>query len=34
VWSDLAEALMSLKPHKRYYFQRGLNALSLFQAAL
>lgn len=34
VWSDLAEALMSLKPHKRYYFQRGLNVLSLFQTAL
>ena len=34
VWSDLAEALMRLKPHKRYYFRRGLNALSLFQSAL
>jgi hypothetical protein len=34
VWSDLAEALMRLKPHKRYYFRRGLKALSLFQYAL
>ena len=34
VWSDLAEALMRLKPHKRYYFRRGLNALSVIRSAL
>jgi Transposase DDE domain len=34
VWSHLAEDLMSLKPHKRYYFQRGLNALSVIRSTL
>lgn len=34
VWSQLARDLMSLKPHKRLNFQRGLRALSLIQEAL
>ena len=34
VWSNLAYSLMSLKPHKRLYFRRGLKALSLIQSAL
>lgn len=34
VWSDLADSLMNLKPHKRHYFQRGLNALNPIQSAL
>ena len=34
IWSDLAFALISLKPHKSLYFQRGLNAKSLIQSAL
>jgi hypothetical protein len=34
LWGDLAAALMALKPHKRLFFQRGLNALSLIQQAV
>lgn len=34
VWPEWAERLMSLKPHKRRYFQRGLNALTLIQSEL
>ncbi|WP_414530943.1 IS4 family transposase [Nodularia chucula] len=34
LWSDLALRLMALKPHKRLYFQRGLQALSLIQQAV
>ncbi len=34
IWSDLAFDLISLKPHKSLYFQRGINALSLIQSAL
>jgi hypothetical protein len=34
VWSQLATDLMILKPHKRLYFQRGLNALSLIPSAV
>ncbi|NEO79734.1 transposase [Moorena sp. SIO4G3] len=33
-WSDLAFLLMNQKPHKRLYFQRGLNTLSIIQTAL
>lgn len=31
LWSNIAWALMQLKPHKRLYFQQGLNALSSIQ---
>lgn len=34
LWSELAYALMRLKPQKRLFFQRGLNALSLIPSAL
>jgi Transposase DDE domain len=34
LWSDLALRLMALKPHKRLYFQRGFQALSLIQQAV
>jgi hypothetical protein len=34
VWSTLAHQLMALKPQKRAFFQRGLNAISLIQSAL
>jgi len=34
LWSDLATRLMNFKPHKRFYFQKGLYALSLIQSAL
>lgn len=34
IWADWAAQLMALKPHKRLYFQRGLQALSLIQQAL
>jgi Transposase DDE domain len=34
LWSDLALKLMALKPHKRLYFQRGFQALSLIQQAV
>jgi hypothetical protein len=33
LYSDLAVALMALKPHKSLFFQRGLHALSLIQHA-
>ena len=34
LWSDWALNLMALKPHKRLYFQRGFQALSLMQHAV
>lgn len=34
LWFTLAEKLMALKPQKRRFFQRGLNAISLIQSAL
>ncbi|GAP94313.1 IS4 family transposase [Leptolyngbya sp. NIES-2104] len=34
LWSTLAGQLMALKPQKRLFFQRGLNAISLIQSAL
>ena len=34
VWADWAWQLMTLKPHKRLYFQRGLRVLSLMQQAV
>ncbi|WP_017291157.1 transposase [Leptolyngbya boryana] len=34
LWSTLATKLMALKPQKRPFFQRGLNAISLIQSAL
>jgi hypothetical protein len=34
LWADWALQLMALKPHKRLYFQRGLQALSLMQQAV
>ncbi|MBD1848129.1 IS4 family transposase [Cyanobacteria bacterium FACHB-63] len=34
LWSSLATKLMALKPQKRSFFQRGLNAISLIQSAL
>ena len=34
VWADWATHLMALKPHKRLYFRRGLNALSLIQSTV
>lgn len=33
VWSTLATQLMALKPQKRPFFRRGLNAISLIQSA-
>jgi hypothetical protein len=33
-WSDLAIALVRLKPGKLPYFQRGLRAMTLIQSAL
>lgn len=33
LWGELALQLMALKPHKRRYFQRGFEALSLIQQA-
>jgi hypothetical protein len=33
-WSELAEALMSLKPQKRLYFLKGMKALRSIQQAL
>lgn len=33
IWAEWALSLMALKPHKRLYFQRGLQALSLLQQA-
>ena len=33
LWSTLAAKLMALKPQKRRFFQRGLNAISLIQSA-
>ncbi|MDM9584866.1 IS4 family transposase [Nostoc sp. GT001] len=33
-WSDLAIALVRLKPGKLHYFQRGLRAMALIQSAL
>lgn len=34
LWADWASKLMALKPHKRFYFQRGFHALSLMQKAM
>ena len=34
LWSDWALKLIALKPHKRLYFQRGFEALSLMQKAM
>ncbi|NEQ63844.1 MAG: hypothetical protein F6K53_43750 [Moorea sp. SIO4A1] len=34
LWSELAQTLMSLKPHKWLDCQRGLKALSQLQQAL
>lgn len=34
LWTDWAFRLMALKPHKRLYFQRGLQALVLMQQAI
>ena len=33
-WSQLAEQLMQSKAHKRYFYARGLQALSLIQSTL
>ncbi|MDB9518394.1 IS4 family transposase [Roseofilum reptotaenium CS-1145] len=33
-WSSLAQELMESKPHKRLFFQKGLNSLSLIQSTL
>lgn len=33
LWSTLAGQLMALKPQKRLFFQRGLNAIPLIQSA-
>ena len=33
LWPQAAVQLMALKPHKRLFFQRGLQALSLMQQA-
>jgi hypothetical protein len=33
-WSELAAALMALKPHKLPYFHKGLRAMTLIQSAL
>ena len=34
LWTDWALRLIALKPHKRLYFQRGFQALSLMQQAI
>jgi hypothetical protein len=34
LWSTLARKLMALKPQKRPFFRRGLNAIALIQSAL
>ena len=34
LWNDWVLSLIALKPHKRLYFQRGFQALSLIQQAL
>ena len=34
LWADLALLLMALKPHKRLFFQRGFQALSLMKQAV
>ncbi|NEO42354.1 MAG: hypothetical protein F6J90_40945 [Moorea sp. SIOASIH] len=34
LWSELTNTLMSLKPNKYLYFQRGLKALSQLQQQL
>ncbi|NER82039.1 MAG: hypothetical protein F6K42_21255 [Leptolyngbya sp. SIO1D8] len=34
LWSDWALRLIALKPHKRLYFQRVFQALSLMQKAI
>lgn len=34
LWADWLLRLITLKPHKRLYFQRGFHALSLIQQAL
>jgi hypothetical protein len=34
IWAEFMQALVSLKPHKRLNFQRGLQALSLLQSTL
>jgi hypothetical protein len=34
IWAEFMQALVSLKPHKRLHFQRGLQALSLIQSTL
>ncbi len=31
LWADLALNLVALKPHKRLFFQRGFQALSLMK---
>ncbi|MEP0811429.1 hypothetical protein [Coleofasciculus sp. FACHB-SPT9] len=33
-WSELAVALMALKPHKLLYFHKGLRAMTLIKSAL
>jgi hypothetical protein len=34
LWADLALNLIDLKPHKRLFFQRGFQALSLMKQAV
>ena len=34
LWADFVLPLLALKPHKRLYFQRGFNALSLVKQEL
>ena len=34
LWADLVMPLLALKPHKRLYFQRGFNALSLMKQGI
>jgi len=34
LWADLALNLISLKPHKRLFFQRGFQALSVMKQAV
>ncbi|MBA4450096.1 IS4 family transposase, partial [Cylindrospermopsis raciborskii CS-506_D] len=34
LWADLALSLISLKPHKRLFFKRGFQALSLMKQAV
>ncbi|BAZ89978.1 hypothetical protein NIES932_14630 [Raphidiopsis curvata NIES-932] len=34
LWADLALSLIDLKPHKRLFFQRGFQALSLMKQAV